>query len=182
MSKIEVKDKNGKTVSKVTKPCKSFVLQFLQLLEAQMYPSVAVTVTDWMGTPYAATEHANTFKTESPVGNTDYGILVGTGTTPVDNLDNAMEALIVHGVGAGELSYGATSKVTAAEVGANIDLQIIRTFSNGSGNTINVTEVGILGCFIATPRWALILHEIVALTAVANGQTLTVTITFRTTV
>ena len=177
---LEVKDKKGKTVSKVTKPCKSFVIQFLQLLEVHLYPSEAVTITDITGTPNASEEHATNFAMESPVGYDSLGILVGTGTTPVTNADYVMETLIAHGVGAGQLSYGATSKVTTAEVAPNVDLQLLRTFTNSSGSTINVTEIGIYGS--QTTNTILMLHEIVALTPILNGQTLTVTITLRTTV
>lgn len=176
---LEVKDKNGKTLSKVTKPCKSLVIAFLQLLEVQAYPSVAVNMKDKDANVSARDENASSFKSEGAVG-VALGILVGTGTTPVDNLDFVMETLIAHGAGATQLSYGATSKTTTAEVGANVDFQLLRTFSNTSGSTINVTEIGIYsnnatGAFMT-------LHEIVILTAVPNGTTLTVTITFRTTV
>lgn len=179
---LEVKDKNGKTVSKITKPCKSFVLQFLQMLETQIFPtSTPTTVTDITGTDYTTSAHAQNFKADALVTDDAVGMLVGTGTTPVDNLDYVMETKIAHGVGAGQLSYGATSKVTSAEVGANVDFQLIRTFTNSSGSTINVTEIGIYG-WIANSYKFLMLHEIVTLTAVPNGQTLTVTITYRTTV
>ena len=178
---LEVKDKTGKTVSKVIKPCKSFVLQFLQILEVQIY-TTAVTMKDTSGTDRGVPVTLESFdcKTSGGVGQTTTSILVGTGTTPVDNLDFSMESLIAHGVGVGELSYGDTSKVTSAEVGANVDFQLIRTFSNTSGGTINVTEVGIVAR--GGSYYMLILHEIVTSTPVANGQTLTITITFRTTV
>ena len=177
---LEVKDKNGKTVSKVTKPCKSFVLQFLQLLECQFYPSVNVTIKDTSNVGQSATDAQYNFNAEAGVTDVTKGIVVGTGTTPVTSNDYVMETLIAHGVGATQLSYGATSKVTTAVVGANVDFQLIRTFNNGSGSTINVTEIGLYSVMVT---WdVMLLHEIVTLTAVTNGQTLTVTITFRTTV
>jgi len=180
---LEIKDKNGKTVSKVIKPCKSFVLQFLQILEIQLDPANAVTLKDVAGANKTCDQHANSLNSTAPVTNDTYGMMVGTGTTPVVNADYVMETKIVHGVGAGELQYGASSIVTAAEVGANVDLQLIRTFTNGSGNTINVTEIGIISLANdGAAQYFLTLHEIVTLTAVTNGQTLTVTITFRTTV
>ena len=178
---LEVKDKNGKTVSKVTKPCHSFVIGFLQLVECQLYQGISVTVNDVTGTPTAQNNHAINLNLKVGATEDGRGMLVGTGTTPVDNLDYTMETQIAHGTGAGQLSYGSMSKITSAEIGANVDFQMIRTFSNTSGSTINVTEIG-LYCYGGGGEVCMILHEIVTLTPVANGQTLTVTITFRTTV
>ena len=177
---LEVKDKNGKTVSKVTKPCHSFVLAFMQLIEVQFYGS-SVTIKDTAGANQAITTNQYNLLSGGPVGDANKGTLVGTGTTPVDNLDYVMETLIAHGVGAGQLSYAGNSKVTTAEVGANVDFQFLRSFVNSSGDTINVTEIGIYSQMIAD-KLGMTLHEIVTSTPVLNGQTLTVTITFRTTV
>lgn len=180
---LEVKDKKGKTISKVTKPCESFVLQFMQLLEAQLDPANAVVIKDVAAANKTCNDDNNTLNSCAPVTNELYGLSVGTGVTPVVNADYVMETKIAHGVGAGELQHGASSMVTSAEVGANVDCQLIRTFTNGSGNTINVTEIGIISLGNdGAAQYFLTLHEIVTLTAVANGQTLTVTITFRTTV
>ena len=177
---LEVKDKNGKTVSKITKPCKSFTIAFLQIIESQLFPNSPLNARDITNTLNAINDHATNLNQEVNAADDTRGTLVGTGTTPVDNLDYVMETQITHGVGAGQLSYGASSKVTTAEVGANVDLQSIRTFTNNSGAEINVTEIGVYGYSFADIY--MLLHEIVTLTAVANGQTLTVTITFRTTV
>lgn len=180
---LEVKDKNGKTVSKVTKPCHSFTIAMLQLIEVQSFGYTNVNIRDILNSVESVKDDAGNLESQGIIGNVGVGIVVGTGTTPVTNTDYVMEALIAHGVGAGQLSYGAGSKVTTAEVGVNVDLQKIRTFSNTSGGTINVTEIGIHseGISVASHDF-LTLHEIVTLTAVANGQTLTVTITYRTTV
>jgi len=179
---LKVADKNGKTISEVTHEMKSFVLQFLQLLEAHMYPSVNVNIQDVTDTTKSVTKGTVTFHSEWAVTDDDRGIMVGIGTTPPTNTDVAMETKIVHGTGAGQLSYGATSKTTTTEVGANIDFVFTRTFNNGSGNTINVTETGIICIATNTTTYFLIAHDTFSAVAVANGQTLTVNYTLRTTV
>lgn len=182
---LEVKDKDGKTVSKVTKPCESFVLQFLQLIEAQLIPSDTVeNVKDVGAVLRDAVDYASNLKIEGDVSEDNLGIVLGTGTTPVTNIDHVMETLISHGITAGKLSYGSTSKITSGVVGANVDLQLIRGFTNSSGDTINVTEIGIISGFFdgSSSQTCLILHEVVTLTPILNGQTITATITFRTTV
>jgi len=180
---LTVRDKKtGKLISKTPmRRSKSFVLQFLQILEAQMFPSVDVAITDTSDYPYDTPDEVGNFDCEGPVGNVNEGTVVGTGTTAPDNLDNKMETKIAHGSGAGELNYGAQSKTTTAEVGANVDFIITRTFTNGSGNTINVTEAGLQTRYDST-RFALSIHDTFEAVAVDNGQVLTVTYTIRTTV
>lgn len=173
--------KTGKIIRKTKlKRSKSFVLQFLQILEIQMFPSVNVTITDISGNSYSSADNVGNFSCEGAVGNTNQGTVVGTGTTTETNTDTAMETLIAHGVGAGQLSYGATSKTTTAEVGANVDFIITRTFTNSSGGSINVTEAG-LHCLYNGTRYGLAIRDVFSAVAVGNGQVLTVTYTLRTT-
>ena len=104
-----VKDKNGKIVSKTPfRRSKSFLLQFLQIIEVQSYRA-NVTITDYSGTPRSVPAHAQSLNFGAAVGSVTTGILVGTGTTPPDNTDTAMETLIAHGVENHQLSYGALS-------------------------------------------------------------------------
>lgn len=183
IEKIVTDNKTGKVVYRNKTVSESFVLQFLQFLEVQVYPSVDVNIQDFTDTTRACQDHATSFKAEGAVTDDQTGIIVGTGTTPVASNDVAMETLIAHGTAAGELSYGAMSKTTTAIVGVNVDLIMTRTFNNGSGSTINVTEVGIqcYGYYGAASAF-LIVHDVSTAVPVANGQTLTVNYTFRTTV
>ena len=178
-----VKDKNGKIIRKTRfKRSKSFVLQFLQLLEIQLYYAGIAALKRTDGTSDAETVDVDNFRANGGVGLTTFGVVVGTGTTSPTSADYVMETLIAHGVGAGQLSYGATSKTAAAVVGANVDFILTRTFNNGSGNTINVTEAG-LYCYVSNAgKYAMIIHDVFSAVAVTNGQTLTVNYTFRTTV
>jgi len=175
----EVKDKNGKTIHKKTSLAKSFTIAFLQFIEVQTYVSVNVNITNTLNNPISVPDSTSNLNAEGAVGDATISIVVGTGATPVANDDHVMETLIAHGVGAGQLQYGATSKVTTQEVGANVDLVLQRTFVNGSGSTINVPEFGMM-CYSATYDF-LFVHDVVTAVPVANGQTLTVSYTFRTT-
>ena len=179
--------KTGKIISKTAfKRSKSFVKQFLQILEANMFPSVNIAnVKDIGNVDRDLVENSQNGNFESPVGNTNYGITVGTGTTAPTNIDYVMETLIAHGVGAGQLSYGVQSKTTTDVVGANVDMILTRTFTNSSGGTINVTEAGMQMIAMddtVTARWFLVTRDTFAAVAVNNGQVLTVTYTIRTTV
>jgi len=174
--------KTGKLISKQIKRSESFVIAFLQIVECQFYPSVNVSVVDTGGTPRSCPDGLTNLNIEVGAGSDTYGLFVGTGTTTPTNSDYAPETQIAHGAGAGQLNYGATSKTTAQEVGANVDLIITRTFTNSSGGTINVTEYGIIGKIFNGSAYGLFLHDVDSATAVNNGQVMTVSYTFRTTV
>ena len=178
----KVTDRNGRVVHKKTRASKSFVLQFLQLLETQLYGTV-VSIDNTAGVAKNINPNAIGLRCNPAVTVSTYGIQVGTGATATASADYVMETLIAHGVGAGELQYGAHSKVTAQIVGANVDFQLSRTFVNGSGGGINVTEFGLtmVGQSVGN-EYFLCIHDVIGAVAVANGQTLTVTYTLRTTV
>ena len=73
-----------------------------------------------------------------------YGIVVGTGTNAVTISDYALQTKIAHGTVAGKLSYGAVvfpANVTVA--GSTCYFDVTRPFTNGSGSSITINEVGI---------------------------------------
>ena len=60
-----------------------------------------------------------------------YGIMVGTGTTVVDASDNAVEGLIAHGTGSGQLQYSANTIDSAPLTSGSTQYWTIsRTFTN----------------------------------------------------
>lgn len=112
---------------------------------------------------------------------TTYGILVGTGTTTPANDDNAMETLIAHGTGAGQLSYGNCMSSPPVENGANIECSFVRPITNGSGSSITLREVG-HAVSTADSYWKfLILHDAVN-QVIANGEMVLISYLWRTTV
>ena len=178
---ITVKDKNGKIIKKTRmRKSKSFVIAFLQLLECQGM-GVQPTIKDTSAANITAIKNATNLDLAALESDVTRGILVGTGTTTPTNADYVMETLIVDGNGAGEMEYAAQAYVSAQEVGANVDLQFSRTIQNLSGNTINITEAGICNVF-NTNKKAMTVHDVFTAVPVADGQTITVTYTLRTTV
>jgi len=181
--KVQVTDKNGKVVSTIEKKSESFVLQFLQFIQVQLMQT-GVSIKDNTNTARNVIKYDANLKGLGLVNDDTDGILVGTGTTTPTNTDYVMETLIDHGVGATQLSYGSQSIIAAQEVGANVDFQVVRAFLNSSGGTINVTEAGlqVIGRYSSTYADFLIIHDVFGAVAVADGETITVTYTLRTTV
>ena len=200
MAKIEllyrllVHNKDGKLVRKTRwKKSRSFVLQFLQHIDACFNHAfsangVTVKIRDTSNVLQDIQVTAIWYSHQvmavfAPDNSDSYGIQVGSGTTPPTNTDYCLETLIVHGVGAGQLDYGAHSRTEAGVVGANVDFIISRTFYNGSGATVTVNEIGVV-CTMAAVSWFFLLIRDVlpAGVDVLNLQTLTVQYTLRTTV
>lgn len=172
----------------------SFVRQFLQLLEvstAHLYGAASdvVSILDVGNAPrnVSPTIGVNAefyWATEAPSATSTYGTQIGTGVTAPATTDYKLQTPIAHGVGAGNLQYGSCSVGGAALAGANMDMSIIRTFTNGSGNPITAREIGLYISnvdTVPTQRYFCVAHDAVN-QAIANGETAVVAYTLRTTV
>lgn len=177
---LTVKDKNGKITDRRVMRSKSFVRQFLELLWVQAFqiPEVApysVRVTG--NTLQDICESAYTFATDAPAGNTTFGIIVGTGTTAPTIDDYAIETLITHGVGAGQLQYSAITFGAPASDTTTSQFTITRDFANGSGGAITVNEIALyVEAYLSTKTYYLmVIRDVIAGgISVPDGQTLTV--------
>jgi len=169
---------------------RSFVFQFLQILMGAMGNRDVAGGKDTGGA--ARTIDGSQLNVgyvefvKAPDDNDTYGLVVGTGVTAEDTMDYALATKIAHGVGAGQLDYGAHSFTDPAEVGANVDMVITRTFYNGSGGTITVNEIGAYCRSVYTTDtigyFCIIRDVLAAGVEVADTETLTVQYTIRTTV
>lgn len=185
----EIRDKNGKLIKRWRRrQSKSFVKQWMQLLEAIMAHAYganadAVTIKDTGNTNRSVfaqvTDSYYWLAAEAPANTSTYGTQIGTGTTAPTTADYSMETQIAHGVGAGQMQYGACSVQSAAVNGASMEMNITRAFVNGSGGAITVREVGLVVDTIGF--MFLVLRDAVNDT-VNDGQTYTVTYTLQTTV
>ena len=71
------------------------------------------------------------------------GIIVGTGTTAVTPTDVALVARVAHGRATGQLEYGGCELINIAFVAPNGEFTIRRYFTNASGGSITINEIGI---------------------------------------
>jgi len=143
---VEVKDKDGNVTAQKRMKSESFVRQFLELLYIQMDQRSE-------DHPYQARDTENnvqdlhysavTMRCTAGVGDTTYGIRVGTGDTPPNIDDYALEDACGEGTGADEFEHGAVSFGAPASDGTVAQFTITRNFANDSGAGINVEEVGL---------------------------------------
>jgi len=123
----------------------------------------ALTVRDISGTIHA--DYAGTigwngrldtaFPYLAAAGQTNQGILVGSGTSPEDFDGHALGSLIGNGTGAGTLTYQAGNKQTAVWNSSTdtFSIEWLRYFNNNSGGAIDVNEVALVGrlhCFASS--------------------------------
>jgi hypothetical protein len=154
---FEVRDKDGKLIQKGKFPAKSWVGNIIRLLNAlwKVWTSpssytryVYTTLSVLLDTTNTArplklfAESSGTFGGAAPAGDISAGILVGTSDTPVSLAQTNLLGLIANGTGSGQLSYGATV-VEDLTIDTTYYFKIIRTFTNNSGASITVREIGL---------------------------------------
>ena len=115
----------------------SFLAQFIELLHAEM-SSIAtyVTMTNGVEGGYAAAGY--NFRMAAPASNLAYGILIGSGDTPVDINDYALETNI-----AANLTASVHAYVLSYPTPQSRRVAISRTFINALASPMPIEEVAI---------------------------------------
>lgn len=191
-----IRKKNGKIIEDSGwKPSRSYVIQFLRWLYCVHRAAQDVTLTDTGGATrtivYFGTYGDGPYSSYvgyvmAGSGNDAFGIQVGTGTTTPTNTDYSLQSKIANGTGSGQLVYGSQQETDPAITAeGNVDFLLTRDFTNSSGATITVNEIGVVIRVYDTggsARYFLILRDVVTAHDVLNGETLTVQYKLRTTV
>jgi len=148
---LEVRSKDGKIIHKHEQESKSWLANFLRALRAIMYvdhddnvETLKNTSGNEKGYPNLRYTTSAIMSVKAPEGNDSYGILVGTGTKVVEPEDFNLDNKITNGSGTGQLLYGETSVENVGISGNIITLRITRTFSNNSGSSIVIREIGLV--------------------------------------
>ena len=116
-------------------------------------------------------------------GNSSYGIVIGTGSTANSTSTIALQSQIVNGTGSGQMQYGANSYTSIAVSGNTVSFQMNRTFTNNSGASITVAEVGIYMLAAYTNQYFAIERTVLAsAVTVANTTPITVYYTIQLTI
>lgn len=125
---------------------------------------------------YLGSQYAGNFSCSAPANNNVYGVQVGTGTTAPTINDTKLETKITHGVGAGQMQYSAVTFGAPTSDGSTAHFTITRDFSNNSGGSITVKEIGLAVNFysyLGSTEIILTIRDAVDI-AVPDGETLTV--------
>jgi hypothetical protein len=105
---------------------------------------------------------------EAPEGDDSFGIQVGTGTGAVAIGQYALQAKVAHGTASGQLYYGATSVANMVK-DAEWSFTASRPFTNKSGASITVYEVGLVVRILADP--STLANVLLARDVISGGMT-----------
>lgn len=134
--------KTGKVIKTKRFRSKSYVLAFADGLYCHM-ASITHTIRDVGNTNRSINPYTWYCDCFAAANDSTHSIVVGTGDTPVAITDYKLATQIAHGAGAGQLNYGATTKIAPATLADKRYWSLVRPFTNGSGSTITVKEVGL---------------------------------------
>jgi len=144
---IELRDKAGNVKEAWKKKSESFTRQFFDLLLVQalnapdMHP---LQMTDITGSVRDIAMHNQSFQANGGVGDIANGIVVGTGQVAPTISDYALGAQVAHGSAAGQLQYGGMTFGLPTSSLTTSSFTLTRVFSNASGSSITIYELGVL--------------------------------------
>ncbi len=194
---FRITNPDGTVVKEWTEPAHSLNYNFALLIWA-LWSASQAEMTDTGGTAiYVQGASGGAWSVTAPSGNSTYGIVIGSGASAGSTPSPTAYKLVAQipaGTNSGQIEYGATSVGSPSQSGQTTSFTISRSFTNVSGSTINVTEIGIIvyvtGFAMTTVStntavssdYFLIAYDIPSSAiAVQNGQTLTITYTFSVT-
>jgi hypothetical protein len=136
-------DVNGNNTLCVEQPCNSFVKNFASLLCALFTKGASRFVTT-SGSGVTGVVNDNVAIVTAPAGDVTYGIVLGAGTTPDDDDDYMLEALITHGTDLGMLSYQDCIVSVPTSNALSSEMKISRIVANNGNSPVRVSEVGLI--------------------------------------
>ncbi len=157
---LEVKNQEGKIISKYKDRSKSWVRNFYNWQAVQQmacptnslgitYGEGSLTIANQLGSPRYDSQYLFAHKTSSLAGFQN-GIIVGTGDDAESFESYDLSAEIEDGTGAGQLQRSIMSQPipTYDGVTKEMTLELTRNFINNSGGSIEVKEVGLWALFL----------------------------------
>ena len=148
-------DMDGRVVRRGRQLSHSFLLQWIKYFSRFLYTTVntnppTTSVIDVTGTSRTIPHTGSaSFYYHVPgfwatVGQSDRGIVVGSGSTPNTADTYKLDSLISHGTAAGQLQYGDESVTDVTEVSPGVfEAVLSRPFTNVGGVDVVVRECGI---------------------------------------
>ena len=184
---LEVRDRYGNVIQRHKQEGKSFLYNLIGLLwqlfqgdsSVSLYEPSSTTGSATCTTTCSVPVQGSYFSVEAPSGNTNYGILIGS-----SNQSNSTSVCSLYSPITSGVDYGTTSVASQLNINSTqgtISFTITRQFTNNSGSSITVQEVGLAiqgnGCYPVLAR-----DVLTSSVTVPNGGSLTVTYTIELTI
>ena len=179
---VEIKDKDGKVIQRISGPAHSYVRQFYEMMSVQARQANLAGVVDTDGVARTITVNAVNFMCYAIAGVTLYGIRIGKGSTAVTISDYCLESPLEEGVGVDQVNHLATTREVPAVVGTTSSFSILRAMVNNTAAIISaIREIGIY-MRAYTSYYVLGVRDIVPSLSIPIGGTMSVKYTFSVTV
>jgi len=137
-----IRDRFGNLKRSRKRVARSFLTAFITGLYLRAVSGSTINRTDTGGTSRAL-QKTTLFNVDTPSGTSTEGLVVGTGTTAPTITDSKLQTQIAHGVGSGQLQYAASVVNVPTSDATSTSVILTRDFTNGSGGTITIQEIGI---------------------------------------
>lgn len=170
---IEVRDKDGKLIEKRTEKGNSWTRNIIAMLYCQWANTTTSYLIDTGGTARAYSGSATAMYVNAGSGVDTYGLQVGASDAAFDVTQYSLQAKIANGSAANQLQYGTVSVDPPSSLGGAWQIRVIRVFSNVSGASVTVKEIGLVGQISAGYNF-LIARDVISPISVPNGSSLTV--------
>ena len=172
----EIRDGRGRIIKKLRpRRARSYVLAFLDHLGVAM-SYVAVAILDTGGVSRSVAAYASFMRVDAGAATTTYGIVIGTGTTPVALADYKLETQVVTNI-----THSSVTVAAPTTDGTTRLFEIVRTFTNNTGATIDITEVG-LYCLTGSSSYKFCLDRSLYSVSVNNGASVSLRYRIKVTV
>ena len=159
----------------------SFLIAYARMLYLKFAAATNQSITNTAGASQVV--YSWTYcDVDTAAGTSTNGLVTGTGTNAVALADTALQTQIAHGVGAGQLDYGASVVNAPSSDSTSTTLILTRVFANSSGGSITVREIGIYAGMIittATTQRFCIVRDLATI-ALVNGDQLTLNYILKT--
>ena len=176
--KIKVIDGNGRCTYYRRYRSRSFVANFLRTIFTNL-SGQEINNVNTSGGSYTIYFRDAIIVNDSS-NDDSFGILIGTGTSAPSIIDSNLSQVISNGASVGQMQYGAVS-VTGAVTNTSTNsgyITVTRTFTNNSGSSITVSEVGLVawsGNDAQSNQYYLIIHDLLpSPITVPNGSSLSI--------
>ena len=164
--------KDGKCIYYRRYRSRSFVANFINTFYANLSIGTVTNVAT-NGTSYNPNYNSSMYVAAGS-NNNNFGIQIGTGTKAPAITDYSLTQLIPNGTSAGQMQYGAVSIMSPVINTTNNTgyFVVTRTFTNNSGGSITVSEVGLVA---SSTYYFLIIHDLLPTPiTVPNGSSLSI--------
>lgn len=184
---VEVTNKDGRVLQRISAPSRSYVEQWNQIINRQASQSSTLAVRDILGTERTAKGGNDVIlAANAGIGVVSKGIRVGKGTTAVAIDDYALGSPCDEGTGTDEFEHQLVGFTEPSVAGSTCSFTITRTMINNSGATISgIKEISCYFTFLydATTGTAMGFRDVLPSPVyVPHGGSITVTYTLRVTV